>query len=39
MTIVQCFASRLDGLRNYRRQLNAALNEDAQHASVALHQA
>jgi len=39
MTIVHCFSSRLYGLRNYRRQLNAALNKDAQHASVALHQA
>ena len=25
MTIVHCFSSRLDGLRNYRRQLLAAL--------------
>jgi predicted site-specific integrase-resolvase len=29
MTIVDCFSSRLDGLRNYRRQQNAALNQEA----------
>lgn len=33
MTIVHCFSSRLYGLRNYRRQLDAALRTDANHAS------
>jgi predicted site-specific integrase-resolvase len=28
MTIVHCFSSRLYGLRNYRRQLRAALESD-----------
>ena len=28
MTIVRCFSSRLYGLRNYRRQLRAALDDD-----------
>jgi predicted site-specific integrase-resolvase len=36
MTIVHCFSSRLYGLRNYRRQLRAALESD--HAAVAPHQ-
>lgn len=29
MTIVHCFSSRLDGLRNYRKKLNEALKQDA----------
>jgi predicted site-specific integrase-resolvase len=28
MSIVYCFSSRLHGLRNYRRQLRAALESD-----------
>lgn len=39
MTIVHCFSSRLYGLRNYRRQLNAALNKDVKDDAVSLHQA
>ncbi|WP_299756972.1 IS607 family transposase [uncultured Chloroflexus sp.] len=31
MTIVHCFSSRLSGLRNYRKHLNEALNQDAAH--------
>ena len=31
MTIVHCFSSRLDGLRNYRKKLNEALKKDAGH--------
>jgi len=38
MTIVHCFSSRLYGLRNYRKQLTAALNRDAEHAAGAPHQ-
>lgn len=37
MTIVHCFSSRLYGLRNYRRQLRAALESD--HAAGAPDQA
>jgi predicted site-specific integrase-resolvase len=37
MTIVHCFSSRLDGLRNDRRQLRAALDKDG-HAAGAPHQ-
>jgi predicted site-specific integrase-resolvase len=37
MTIVHCFSSRLYGLRNYRRQLNEALEQD--HAAGAPHPA
>lgn len=37
MTIVDCFSSRLYGLRNYRRQLRAALESD--HAAGAPDQA
>lgn len=32
MTIVHCFSSRLYGLRNYRKKLNEALKNDAEHA-------
>jgi predicted site-specific integrase-resolvase len=39
MTIVHCFSSRLYGLRNYRRQLDAALRQDARHAAGPPHQA
>lgn len=39
MTIVHCFSSRLYGLRNDRRQLNAALSKDAGHVAVTSHQA
>jgi putative resolvase len=39
MTIVHCFSSRLDGLRNYRRQLDAALKEDAPHVAGPSNQA
>ena len=39
MTIVHCFSSRLYGLKNYRRQLNAALNKDVKDDAVSLHQA
>jgi putative resolvase len=28
MTIVHCFASRLDGLRHYKKKLKEALNAD-----------
>jgi putative resolvase len=35
MTIVHCFSSRLYGLRNYRRKLNEALEQD--HAACAPH--
>jgi predicted site-specific integrase-resolvase len=35
MTIVHCFSRRLYGLRNYRRQLDAALRQDTSHAAVA----
>jgi putative resolvase len=28
MTIVHCFAARLDGLRHYRKQLDEALKAD-----------
>ena len=38
MAIVHCFSSRLYGLRNYRKQLTAALNKDAEHAAGAPHQ-
>jgi len=38
ITIVHCFSSRLYGLRNYRKQLTAALNRDAEHAAGAPHQ-
>ena len=38
MTIVHCFSSRLDGLRNYRRQLDAALEQDASHVAVPSNQ-
>jgi len=38
MTIVHCFSSRLYGLRNYRKQLNAALTQDTEHAVVAQNQ-
>jgi predicted site-specific integrase-resolvase len=31
MTIVHCFSSRLDGLRNYRKKLDEALKRDASH--------
>ena len=31
MTIVHCFSSRLYGLRNYRKKLNEALKQDAEH--------
>lgn len=34
-TIVHCFSSRLDGLRNYRKKLNEALERD--HAAGASH--
>lgn len=34
MTIVHCFSTRLDGLRNYRRLLQAALERDAYAASA-----
>ena len=37
MTIMHCFSSRLYGLRNYRRQLDAALNKDARNAAVTSH--
>jgi putative resolvase len=37
MTIVHCFSSRLYGLRNYRKILNEALEQD--HAAGAPHQA
>jgi predicted site-specific integrase-resolvase len=37
MTIVHCFSSRLYGLRNYRRQLRAALERG--HAAGAPDQA
>ena len=37
MTIAHCFSSRLYGLRNYRKQLNKALEED--HAAGASHPA
>ena len=37
MTIVHCFSSRLYGLRNYRKQLNKALEDD--HAAGASHPA
>jgi putative resolvase len=37
MTIVHCFSSRLYGLRNYRRKLNEALEQD--HAAGASHSA
>ena len=33
MTIVHCFSSRLYGLRNYRRQLDTALNKDLNHVA------
>jgi putative resolvase len=33
MTIVQCFSSRLYGLRNYKRKLKEALEQDKQHES------
>lgn len=39
MTIVHGFSSRLDGLRNYRRQLDAALKQDAAHAAGPSHPA
>lgn len=39
MTIVHCFSSRLYGLRNYRRQLDAALNKDIEHGAFTSHQA
>lgn len=39
MTIVHCFSSRLYGLRNYRRQLDAALRQDAGNAAGTSHQA
>lgn len=39
MTVVHCFSSRLDGLRNYRRQLDAALDMDIEHVAVTSHQA
>ena len=39
MTIVHCFSSRLYGLRNYRRQLDAALKQDASHVTGPSHQA
>lgn len=39
MAIVHCFSSRLYGMRNYRRQLGAALNKDIAHAAVTSHQA
>ena len=37
MTIVNCFSSRLYGLRNYRKKLNEALERD--HAAVSSHPA
>jgi predicted site-specific integrase-resolvase len=37
MTIVHCFSSCLYGLRNYRKKLNEALEQD--HAAGAPHQA
>lgn len=39
MTIVHCFSSRLYGLRNYRKQLNAALSKDTEHDVGAPNQA
>ncbi len=39
MTIVHCFSSRLDGLRNYRRQLDVALNKDVRNVAVTSHPA
>ena len=33
MTIVNCFSSRLYGLRNYRKKLNEALKRDTQNAT------
>ncbi|MDY0960821.1 IS607 family transposase [Massilia sp. CFBP9026] len=39
MTIVHCFSSRLYGLRNYRRQLDVALNKDVRNAAVTSHPA
>lgn len=30
LTIVHCFSSRLDGLRNYRKKLNEALKQDVE---------
>ena len=38
ITIVHCFSSRLDGLRNYR-QLDAALTQDASHVAGPSNQA
>lgn len=39
MTIVHCFSSRLYGLRNYRRQLDVALNKDVRNVAVTSHPA
>ena len=39
MTVVHCFSSRLYGLRNYRRQLDTALNKDLNHVAGTSHPA
>jgi predicted site-specific integrase-resolvase len=39
MTIAHCFSSRLDGLRNDRRQLDGALKQDADYAAGPSHPA
>ncbi len=39
MTIVHCLSSRLYGLRNYRRQLDVALNKDVRNVAVTSHPA
>ena len=39
MTIVHCYSARFDGLRSYRRQLGAALKQDASHVAGPSHQA